>query len=342
MKEGVSAPSASFSVVAPNPAASSPVQFLEAASGDAISWSWDFGDGAGSTLRTPSHIYGAPGFYAVRLTVTTPRGTATTSQLVEVSAADTLTLNAAHSFDVTLTAVDQRTGRTGTGQAIPQNDHFGYFSIPDLTGDPTNPEVFVKVLDGTAINGNYWTFYGGLTDLEYTISVKENATGRVKTYHKEAGSACGGFDTSGFDATPTPTVGESTPTPTPPSSPSATPSTSATPTPTPTPAAAIVVNLVATDFQWNFDGGGSTFNMRVGQTYQLHISDGDPIGRAAHGFGGVPGLGIPARALQAGGAPVIVTFTPSASQTGVFVFSCDQPSCGSGHSNMIGAIQVMP
>jgi heme/copper-type cytochrome/quinol oxidase subunit 2 len=101
-----------------------------------------------------------------------------------------------------------------------------------------------------------------------------------------------------------------------------------------------VVNLVATDFQWSFNGGGSSFTMRVGQAYELHISDGDRAGTAAHGFGGVPGLGIPGRALQAGGAPMILTITPGADQTGQFFFSCDVPSCGSGHSNMLGTIRV--
>ena len=131
--------------------------------------------------------------------------------------------------------------------------------------------------------------------------------------------------------------------PSPVASPTATPTPPpSTPTPTPTAQPTIVVNLVATDFEWRFNGGVANFVMRVGQTYELHISDGDPLGRAAHGFGGVPGLGLPGRLLQAGAPPTIVTFTPGASQTGVFGFSCDQPSCGSGHSNMLGTIQVMP
>ena len=32
---------------------------------------WDFGDGAMSTLRNVSHLYSAPGIYAVSLTVNT-------------------------------------------------------------------------------------------------------------------------------------------------------------------------------------------------------------------------------------------------------------------------------
>ena len=134
--------------------------------------------------------------------------------------------------------------------------------------------------------------------------------------------------------TPTPTQAVPTPTPTP---------VPATPTPTPTARpAAVVVNMVATDFQWTINGGGSTFVMRVGQTYELRIGDGDPVGRAAHGFGGIPELGISAQALQAGRPPTVVTFTPTSSQTGVFVFSCNLSSCGSGHSEMLGTIQIMP
>ncbi len=110
-----------------------------------------------------------------------------------------LSLDASHSFSVRLTARDQRTGRAGTGLAIPQSDIFGYFSIPDLTFNPGNPEVFVKILDGRTVNGQFWVFYGGLTDLEYTLTVTDETTGRVRTYTKPAGSACGGFDTAAFE-----------------------------------------------------------------------------------------------------------------------------------------------
>ncbi len=109
-----------------------------------------------------------------------------------------LTLNAAHPFTVTLSATDQRTGRTGAGVATAVNDLWGWFSIPAITSNPNNPEVFVKLLDGTAINGEYWFFYGGLTDLEYTLTVTDDTTGATKTYTKPAGSECGGSDTAAF------------------------------------------------------------------------------------------------------------------------------------------------
>ena len=81
--------------------------------------------------------------------------------------------------------------------------------------------------------------------------------------------------------------------------------------------------------------------MQVGKTYELHISDGDRVGLPAHGFGGVPGLGIPARTLQPGAPATVVTFTPGSGQTGTFPFACNQPSCGFGHSNMLGTIRVV-
>jgi len=109
-----------------------------------------------------------------------------------------LSLDAAHPFTISLTATDQRTGRTGSGVATPVNDLWGYFSIPAITGNPDNPEVFVKMLDGTALNGSYWFFYGGLTNLQYTLTVTEDPTGHQKTYTNPAGSECGGSDTAAF------------------------------------------------------------------------------------------------------------------------------------------------
>jgi hypothetical protein len=101
-------------------------------------------------------------------------------------------------FSVTLAARDQRTDRTATGRTIPRNELFGYFALPELTGDPNNVEVFVKILDGRGVNGRFWVFFGGLTDLEYTLTVRDAGTAAEKRYVKDAGSACGKFDTEAF------------------------------------------------------------------------------------------------------------------------------------------------
>ena len=50
------------------------VQFNNSSSGD-TAWSWDFGDGIGtSTLRNPTYAYTDPGTYSVTLTVSGPGG----------------------------------------------------------------------------------------------------------------------------------------------------------------------------------------------------------------------------------------------------------------------------
>ena len=63
---------------------------------------------------------------------------------------------------------------------------------------PSNVELAVKTLDGRALNGKFWFLYGGLSDVEYVISVTDTVTGRVRTYRNEAGSICGQIDTGAF------------------------------------------------------------------------------------------------------------------------------------------------
>jgi sugar lactone lactonase YvrE len=102
-------------------------------------------------------------------------------------------------FRVTLHARDQRSGNEGGGVPLAgTSDIFGYFSLPALTGDANNAEVFLKILDGRTINGKFWVFYGGLTDLEYTITVVDNETGARVTFAHAPGSKCGDFNTSAF------------------------------------------------------------------------------------------------------------------------------------------------
>jgi PKD repeat protein len=46
------------------------VQFTDTSTGEVESWTWEFGDGSGSTARHPAHVYPQPGVYDVSLTVT--------------------------------------------------------------------------------------------------------------------------------------------------------------------------------------------------------------------------------------------------------------------------------
>jgi hypothetical protein len=54
---------------------------------------------------------------------------------------------------------------------------------------PANWEVMVKVLDGCAINGNFWVYGAASTDVGYTVEVRDLAgAGRVRRYHHDAGT----------------------------------------------------------------------------------------------------------------------------------------------------------
>jgi len=227
----VSSPTASFVMSPSNPAAGSPVQFTDTSAGGAATWSWTFGDGQNSNSQSPVHTFDQPGQYPVTLTASNGGGQSQTQLMVDVSPEDTLRLlaGAGHSFDVTLVATNQHAAGNpqGVGKAIPQNDVYGFFTLPTLVpeapGAPLVPEVFVKMLDARAIPGqDFWLFWGQLSDLGFALQVKDNVTGAIKIKGNPAtdNPICLGSDTSGFEnvATPTPTPaggGAPTPTPTP-------------------------------------------------------------------------------------------------------------------------------
>jgi hypothetical protein len=112
------------------------------------------------------------------------------------------------------------------------------------------------------------------------------------------------------------------------------PGASPTPTPTPTTSATVVVNLTAEQFKWSFDGGGTSFVMHVGQTYEVHMRTLD----VTHGFSGLPGIGLSGAALSPGAAVIVQTVRPTGDQVGNHAFVCDI-FCGVGHG-FAGNIQI--
>ncbi|MEM1250275.1 MAG: hypothetical protein AAGK22_28160 [Acidobacteriota bacterium] len=69
-------------------------------------------------------------------------------------------------------------GDSGEGRAEELTNDTGYFWF----FDQANVEVVVKVLDGCAINGNFWVFAGGLTDVEVQMTIRDTENGTVKTF----------------------------------------------------------------------------------------------------------------------------------------------------------------
>ena len=85
-------------------------------------------------------------------------------------------------------------GHTGSGQAVQLTPDTGYLWF----FDPANVEVVAKVLDGRPTNGKFWVFYGALSNVEYTLTVTDTATGRVRQYHNPAGTFASRGDTAAF------------------------------------------------------------------------------------------------------------------------------------------------
>jgi len=70
-------PTASFNAYPQSGSAPHSVQFHDY-SKNAVTWSWDFGDGAASTRQSPVHVYNRTGRYTVSLTVTDAAGRSST------------------------------------------------------------------------------------------------------------------------------------------------------------------------------------------------------------------------------------------------------------------------
>jgi len=71
------APVAGFSGVPTSGTSPLTVAFADSSTGVVSSYAWAFGDGATSTLQSPSHVYSVAGTYSVSLTVTGPGGSDT-------------------------------------------------------------------------------------------------------------------------------------------------------------------------------------------------------------------------------------------------------------------------
>lgn len=373
LARAAAAPTISFELSPPNPTAGQSVLLRESSPQGGGGWLWDFGDGISSEAASPSHAWQGPGSYTVRLL---SQGASAESEIV-VSPSDTLRLNGAHPFEITLQAYPPDGGAPSAGRAVAQTDRYGWFSFPEITFDPDNPEVTVKVLEA-ADDGHYWIFWSGMTSLDYTLTVREVSTSHVEIYEKKGESACGGWDTRSFAFVPTPTPSgpAATPTPVPTAPPTATPTSqgaatrtpqpwrtatptlTATPTPTithtptitptPTPAPPPLISLRAIQWQWNFfappeicpTSCGSQITLRVGQTYQVWIYNGDAEDVVeAHSMGSISAIGLQGGSLPQGGALPLQTITPMT--VGSFAFNCTT-FCGFGHDDMLGMIHVVP
>jgi hypothetical protein len=85
-------------------------------------------------------------------------------------------------------------GNKGAGMETDLTSDTGYFWFFAAS----NVELVLKVLDGRAVNGKFWVFYGALSDVAYTITVQDTVTGKVHTYTNPAGEFASVGDTDAF------------------------------------------------------------------------------------------------------------------------------------------------
>ena len=92
-----------------------------------------------------------------------------------------------------------RDGSSGAGQVIPLTGDTGAFWF----FSSGNVEMVIKVLDGCGVNSRYWTFAGGLTDVNVILTVSDTQTGSVKAYTNPQGTPLQPIqDTSAFATCP--------------------------------------------------------------------------------------------------------------------------------------------
>jgi hypothetical protein len=97
-------------------------------------------------------------------------------------AAGALCLNARFRVTASWTTRD---GAVGVGTPVLITGETGYFWF----FDPSNVEMVVKVLDARAVNGAFWVFAAGLTNVHVDLDVLDTLTGATRRYENPQGAA---------------------------------------------------------------------------------------------------------------------------------------------------------
>ncbi len=84
-RQSCTLPAADFRFSPATPLRNQPVAFFDQSTASPTAWSWDFGDGQGSSQQDPTHTYGQGGVYSVSLAATNAFGTDSTQQQITVS-----------------------------------------------------------------------------------------------------------------------------------------------------------------------------------------------------------------------------------------------------------------
>jgi photosystem II stability/assembly factor-like uncharacterized protein len=89
-------------------------------------------------------------------------------------------------------------GPAASGHAVPLADGAGGFWL----FSPSSTEVLLKLVDGRLVNGHFWVFAAGLSNVGYALTVTDTLTGTRHTYTHPAGTLDSFADTGTFAAGP--------------------------------------------------------------------------------------------------------------------------------------------
>jgi PKD repeat protein len=194
-------PVPNFSFSPPSPLAGQSVQFTDTSTGGPTSWSWDFGDGFGSTAQNPTHAFATAGAFPVALTVANGGGSNTATKTVTVSSAGP------SSCVEDATTMCLMAGRYRVRSHWKNQYAGGALStlskakLTDVTGafwfaDSNTYEYLLRVQMGN--NGRAWIAIPTFTDVEFWIDVTDTQTGQSKEYWSHKGNQTLIYDPSFF------------------------------------------------------------------------------------------------------------------------------------------------
>ncbi len=185
------------------------VKLADRSTGEVVSWLWDFGDGATSEEKNPTHIYEKAGVYDVKLTVSGPGGTDTLLKTGLISAveappeADFTASPTNGTVPLTVVFADQSTGTVrswkwefgdGTTSTEKSPTHTyekaGLFDVKLTVSGPGGEDTmrkdgFIKVVEGPSIalsapNGGESWQAGKPHEISWTYSGQPGALVKIE------------------------------------------------------------------------------------------------------------------------------------------------------------------
>ena len=149
-----SAPTASFTATPTSGTAPLAVNFTDTSSGSPTSWAWNFGDGATSSSRSPSHTYSNTGTYSATLTATNALGSTSASQTITVSTTAVITPSDDTQIDAS-GATEPGSAPSFSADGKPVSDGLLKFHV-NVGGPITGATLRVYCVDPSSSGGTFY------------------------------------------------------------------------------------------------------------------------------------------------------------------------------------------